>query len=147
MLRPPVEQMRSFHTQVVRDHAGREDIADFYEAVEAGDDRRKGLRIPPNTSMPKCLDYFSTARFAPQVESYFDTFGRDAVKVVLREDMVAAPEQTYRDILAFLEVDGSLLPEFRVHNEALRHTLLERMVRGVYGRPAVKRAVQTVAPY
>ena len=147
MLRPPVEQMHSRHAHCLRHDGAREDIADFYEAIEAGDDRRNGLRIPPHTSLPKCLDYFSVARFAPQVERYFDTFGRDAVKVVLLEDMVAAPEKTYGGVLAFLGVDGSFLPEFRAYNEAPPHTLLERAALRIYRNPTVKRAVQVVAPY
>jgi hypothetical protein len=147
MLRPPVEQMHSRHAHCIRHGGAREDIADFHEAIAAGDDRRNGLRIPPHTSLPKCLDYFSVARFAPQLERYFDTFGRDAVKVVLLEDMVAAPEKTYRQVLAFLQVDDSFLPEFRAYNEAPVHTLLERAVHRVYRNPAVKRAVQAVAPF
>ncbi len=147
MLRPPVGQMRSRHAHCLRHGGAREDIADFYEAIEAGGDRRNGRRIPPHTSLPKCLDYFSVARFAPQVERYFDIFGREAVKVVLLEDMVAAPERTYREVLEFLGVDDSFVPEFRVYNEAPAHSVLERAVFRVYHNPAVKRAVQAVAPY
>ncbi len=92
MLRPPVDWMRSYHSELLRHQ--HEDIADFYEAVNASEDRRNGLRLPPHTSVPKCLDYLEMSRFAPQVERYYRVFGRGAVKVVLLEDMVAAPEET-----------------------------------------------------
>lgn len=147
MLRPPVEQMHSRHAHCIRHITAREDITDFYEAIAAGEDRRNGLRIPPHTTIPKCLDYFSVARFAPQVERYFDTFGRDAMKVVLLEDMVAAPKETYRQLLAFLQVDDSFAPEFRAYNEAPAQTPLERAVHRVYRNSAVKRVVQAIAPY
>jgi hypothetical protein len=147
MLRPPVEQMRSRHANCLRHAGAREDIVDFHEAVDAGEDRRNGRRIPPHTSLPKCLDYFSVASFAPQVERYLDTFGRDAVKVVLLEDVTAAAEKTYGEVLAFLEIDGEFQPEFRVYNEAPGHSLLERTVLGIYRSPTIKRMVQTVAPY
>lgn len=147
MLRPPVEQMRSRHAHCVRHRGAREDIADFHEAVAAGVDRRNGRRIPPGTTLPKCLDYFSVARFAPQVQRYFDAFGRDAVKVVLLEDVVAAPERTYRDVLAFLGIDDAFLPEFRIYNEAPTHSPLERAVLRVYKHPAIRNVVQAIAPY
>jgi hypothetical protein len=147
MLRPPIEQMRSRHAHCLLHRGARENIADFQEAIDAGDDRRNGRRIPPGTTLPKCLDYFSVARFAPQVERYFDTFGRAAVKVVLLEDMEATPEKVYREVIGFLGVDASFVPEFRVHNEAPARSPLERAIRRIYRSPGVKRAVHAVAPY
>jgi hypothetical protein len=69
------------------------------------------------------------------------------VKVVLLEDVTAAAEKTYGEVLAFLEIDGEFQPEFRVYNEAPGHSLLERTVLGIYRSPTIKRMVQTVAPY
>jgi hypothetical protein len=145
MLRPPVDWMRSYHSELLRHH--HEDIVDFHEALDASEDRRNGLRIPPQTSVPKCLDYFAMSNFAPQVERYYRVFGRDAVKVVLLEDMVAAPEETFREILQFLGVDSSFRPEFRIHNETPRHGRLERFVTFVYKRLGVKYLVQLFLPY
>jgi len=145
MLRPPVAWMRSYHNELLRHH--HEDIVDFYEAVQASDDRRRGLRLPPDTSVPKCLDYLAMSRFAAQVERYYGVFGRDAVKVVLLEDMVASPEQTYREILDFLDVDSEFRPEFRIHNETPGHGRLERLVTFVYKRLGVKHVVQLFLPY
>jgi Sulfotransferase family len=145
MLRPPVDWMRSYHSELLRHQ--HEDIVDFHEAVEASEDRRNGLRLPPFTSVPKCLDYVEMGRFAAQVERYYRAFGRDAVKVVLLEDMVAAPEETYREILLFLGVESTFRPEFRIHNETPRHGHLERVVTFVYKRLGVKHAVQLFLPY
>jgi hypothetical protein len=145
MLRPPVDWMRSYHNELLRHQ--HEDIVDFHEAVEASEDRRNGLRLPPSTSVPRCLDYIGMSRFAAQVERYYRVFGRDAVKVVLLEDMVAAPEQTYREILLFLGVESAFRPEFRIHNETPRHGQLERLVTFVYRRLGVKHVVQLVLPY
>jgi hypothetical protein len=140
MLRPPVAWMQSYHSELFRHR--HEDIADFHEALNASDDRRNGRRIPPLTSVPKCLDYFAMSRFSTQVERYYRVFGRDAVKVVLLEDMAAAPEQTFREILAFLGVESSFRPEFLVHNETPRHGRLERCARFAYRRLGVKHVVQ-----
>lgn len=145
MLRPPVDMMHSYHSELVRH--GHEDILDFYEAVAASADRRNGLRIPPRTGVPKCLDYFAISRFAPQVERYLRVFGRDAVKIVLLEDMAAAPEETLRGILEFLGLAEPVLDEFRVYNETPRHGRLERFVTRVYAHASVKRLTQTLLPY
>jgi Sulfotransferase family len=145
MLRPPVDWMRSYHNELLRHQ--HEDIGDFYAAVAASEDRRNGLRLPPGTSVPKCLDYVGMSHFASQVERYYRVFGRDAVKVVLLEDMVAAPEETYREILLFLGVESAFSPEFRIHNETPRHGRLERLVTFVYKRLGVKHVVQLFLPY
>ena len=144
VLRPPLEQMRSNHSHLLR--AGREDIADFHSAVAATEDRRMGRRIPAR-GVRAWLDYTGVCSFAPQVERYQKTFGADRVKVVLLEDLRARPAETYRDVLAFLEVDTGFLPEFRVHNEAPPRGVLERFVTNLYRQPAVKEAASALFPY
>ncbi|MGH9434851.1 MAG: sulfotransferase family protein [Terriglobia bacterium] len=142
MLRPPVDWMHSYHSELLRTH--HEDIVDFYEALNASEDRRNGLRIPEHTGVPKCLDYYAMSRFAPQVERYYRVFGKDAVKVALLEDMIADPAATFRDILSFLDVDTAFQPEFRVHNETPRNGFLERVARSVYGAPLVEHALGAI---
>lgn len=144
ILRPPLEQMRSNHCHLLR--AGREDIADFHSAVAATEDRRMGRRIPAR-GVRAWLDYTGVCSFAPQVERYQKIFGADRVKVVLLEDLRARPAETYRDVLAFLEVDTGFLPEFRVHNEAPPRGVLERFVTATYRKPAFKRVAGTLFPY
>jgi hypothetical protein len=145
MLRPPVEWMHSYHKEMLRYH--NSDIMDFYAAIDASEDHRNGLRIPAGTVVPRCLDYISMSRFAPQVERYYRAFGQEAVKVVLLEDMILAPAQTFREILVFLGVDSSFRPEFRVYNETPRNGIVERAIRSVYKRGVVKRTVQRFVPY
>lgn len=145
MLRPPVQMMQSYHSELLRH--GHEDIVDFREAVEASDDRRMGRRIPQGTCVPKCLDYFAISRFAPQVERYLRVFGESATKIVLLEDMVAAPHETFGQILTFLGVDDSHRPEFRVHNETPRQGTLERSIRAIYDRFGVRRLTESLLPY
>lgn len=145
MLRPPLDQMRSYHGELLRH--GQEDIVDFYEALDASEYRRRGLRIPDGTGVPRCLDYFAISRFDEQVKRYYDVFGEDAVKVVLLEDMVADPATTFRDILAFLDVDVSFRPVFKVHNETPRYGLLERVVTAVYTAPLARRVFGAVFPW
>lgn len=144
MLRPPVEWMRSYHSELVRhDH---EDISDFHEAVAASEDRRNGRRIPESTGVPRCLDYVAMSQFAPQVERYYRAVGRDAVKVLLLEDLARSPVRTYRDIAEFLGLDTTFEPEFEVYNETPRYGPVERFLRQLYRQPGVKSAVQHILP-
>jgi hypothetical protein len=145
VLRPPLDQMRSQYNHLVRSR--REDIPDFHAAVSASSERRAGRRILPGRGVRAWLDYLGIAHFAPQVERYLETFGKDRVKVLLLEDLRARPAEIYRDVLAFLEVDTSFVPQFRVHNEAPPHGVLERLVTNIYRQPAVKRAAGALFPY
>lgn len=145
VLRPPLEQMRSQHNHMLR--ARRENIPDFHAAVQASGDRRVGRRVPPERGVRAWLDYAGTAHFARQVERYLDTFGNERVKVLLLEDLVARPVETYREVLGFLGVDADFVPDFRVHNEAPPRGVLERFATAAYQAPALKRVASTVFPY
>lgn len=115
VLRNPVDVLASLHSQYLYDAV--EDIEDLGAALAAERDRRRGQRIPPhNGPVPWRLFYRDVVRFHEQVERYFATFGREQVRVVLFDDLVGHPERTYREILAFLDVDPSFTPSFRVVN-------------------------------
>jgi hypothetical protein len=145
MLRPPLEMIHSYHSELLR--WGQEDIADFHEALAAIEERKQGNRLPRDAGVARCLDYIDVCRLAPQVERYFRTFGRDAVKVVLLEDMVASPAETYREVLRFLDVDPSFQPDFRVYNEAPRNGPSETMLRAIYNLPGVRPVMRALFPY
>lgn len=140
-LRPPVAMMRSYHRDLLR--LNLEDISDFYTAIDAGDDGGN----EPDRRRPAFLDYRLISHFATQVERYHGLFGKDSVKVVLLEDIVADPAATFRDILSFLGVDISFQPEFKVHNETPRDGVLERVVTSVYTAPLFRRAFGSVFPW
>ncbi|MGH8161759.1 MAG: sulfotransferase [Gammaproteobacteria bacterium] len=144
MLRPPFDFMHSYHSELLRYH--HEDISDFYEAIEASEDRRLGRRIPPGCGVPRNLDYFAMCRFAPYVERYYDIFGRSAVKIVLLEDLAKSPIQTLRDVFMFLGVEESFTPNLRVHNETPRNGPMEHALQTVYSRSGIKHVVQRVFP-
>lgn len=144
MLRPPLDWMRSYHSELLRHR--HEDIADFHDAVAASEDRSHGRRIPASTGVPRCLDYLAMARFTPQVQRYYDVFGRDAVKVILLEDLATSPARTFKQILEFLDVDTEYRPQFSVHNETPRHGRTERLLRAGYRHASVRTAIQHVVP-
>ncbi|MFI4969682.1 MAG: sulfotransferase family protein [Lysobacterales bacterium] len=147
MLRPPVEMMRSYHRDLLRIHL--EDVADFWDALMVSADDDGPMAPQRRPGRPDYLDYVSVSRYAAQVRRYQQTFGAGSVKVVLLEDLVAAPATTFRDILTFLQVDESFQPEFRVHNEKPNEDAgrIERLVGHIYALPGVKRLTHAFAPY
>lgn len=144
-LRPPVEMMHSYHKEVLRNRW--EDITDFHTAVAASDDRDKGLRLPPGTPVPQSLNYLFVSSFASQVARYFDTFGRDVVKIVLLEDLAAHPAETYRSILRFLGIDTGFAPAFRVHNEGPIQGKLELALYRIHAAPGIRQVSNVLFPY
>jgi hypothetical protein len=131
MLRDPVEVMYSMHAELV--FSGAEDLEDFAEALAAEDDRRAGLRIPPGANKPSALFYRDTARFAQQVERYFDVFGRERVHAIVYDDFHADPLDAYRGTLRFLTLDDSFAPRMDVVNPSKRPR--SRLVQRLIQRP------------
>ncbi len=132
MLREPVATMRSLHNQLVFND--EEDIPDFWGALDAAADRRAGRRIPEGMSLPaKCLQYRDVVDWAPQLQRYFDVFGRNRVHVTFMEDYKERPAENFRAIARFLGIDDSFTPTFRRVNESrgVRSRALQRFL----GRP------------
>jgi hypothetical protein len=115
MLRNPLDVLPSYHSYQL--WYGLEDIEDFGGALSAESDRRDGRRIPPrNGSNPWFLLYRDVVRFHEQLERYFSVFGRERVHVVIFDDLVGRPAETYKRVLEFLDVDPAFTPEFTVVN-------------------------------
>jgi hypothetical protein len=117
MLRPPAEMLYSLYAH--RRQYGTETQPTFEAALEAD-------TIPP---------YRSYARYASQVEHYFEVFGREAVHVVVFDDLKADIAAVYRHILEFLNVDTHFQPDFSPANEARSSRL--PLVRQFIARPPV----------
>ena len=135
MLREPVEMIYSLYHEYR--YLGQEHLPTFEEALAAEADRRAGRRITRRACFVQGLDYHETARYTEQVRRYFNAFGRERVHVIIYDDFAADAAATYRDTLAFLDVDADCVPtEFPVINgnkyvkhPALRNLLVEPVVR------------------
>ncbi len=143
LLRGPVEMMYSLFQYFRYDR--NEPLTSFEAALEAEADRRAGRRLGRQTYFAPGLVYRDTARFARQVQRYFQVFGRERVRVILLEDLAANPAAVYRDTLKFLEVDTTQgLPQFERVNPA--KTVKNRALRAVLNDPAVRSAVLSIRP-
>jgi len=144
MLREPVEMMYSLFQYFRYD--GNEPLPVFAAALAAEPDRRAGRRLGRQTYFAPGLVYRDTARFARQVQRYFDVFGRKRVQIVLLEDLAANPAAVYRDTLKFLDVDSAYgLPQFERVNAA--QTVKNRALRAVLNDPGLRSAILAVRPW
>lgn len=114
MLRNPVEMVPSFHATQLRN--GTEHLKDLGEALDAEEERRHGRRIPGNVEDAYGLRYVEIASYAEQVRRFIDTFPQDQIHIILFDDFVENTALTYRETLAFLDVDPGFTPEFRNAN-------------------------------
>ncbi len=144
ILRNPVDMMHSLHSEML--FQGDEDIAEFAAALDAEHDRKEGRRIPPACQGLWTLFYRDIARYADQVERYFDVFGRQRVHVIVFDDFKADPGNSYREMLEFLELDPDARPEFPVvnANKVARSAATVKLLR----RPpsAFRRVAHMVVP-
>lgn len=131
MLRNPVEVMHALHSQRV--YNGNEDIEDFAAALDAEEDRRRGLRLPSRATDVFGCFYRDTVRYASQIERYFKVFGRERVRVILYENFARETGRVYRETCRFLEIDEEFEPSLRVINA--RKRVRSQTVREFLRRP------------
>jgi hypothetical protein len=125
-LRDPVEVMYSLHNLCVR--GGQEPLTDFEAALAAAPDRVAGRRPGP----PGFPLYREAVRFADQVTRFFTAFGREAVHVIIYDDLCRDPAGVCRGVLAFLGVSLDNPVKLRVVNAggAPRSLMLGRVLSG-----------------
>lgn len=113
-LRNPLDVIASHHAQSV--YMQGEPEEDLEKALALEERRARGEENPTDYVHWRMLQYRDFVRFAPQVERYFDVFGRDQVKVNLFDDFQSDTPSVYRDTLEFLGVDPHFRPDFPVVN-------------------------------
>lgn len=106
LLRNPVDMLHSLHSHFV--FRGDEDIADFGEALAAEPDRRAGRRQPPYTIPRRGLWYREIVRYAPQVQRYFERFGRERVLVIINDDFRKDARGVFQRACALLDVSAAV---------------------------------------
>jgi len=116
LLRNPSHRAFSLYGWMVRE--GCEDAPTFAEALE-----REEARMNDPTFRERCPHffddylYFTTGFYYEQVSRYFETFGRDRVKVFLFEEFISHPLTVCHEIFRFLGIDDSFVPEMEIHNK------------------------------
>jgi hypothetical protein len=95
-LRNPAEQMFSWHKTLQR--IGFETESNFYKAIGLEEKRRRKSK----SKLIKNYYYMEFADYYPQVKRFFDTFGKENVKVLLLDDLRDHPKKIYDELIKFL---------------------------------------------
>lgn len=103
-LRNPVDMMYSTHFFLV--YVNLQKTISFREALE------NSKSISDHRFSEGAFDYRSGATLSPQVKRFLSVFPRNQVLIVLFDDLKSHPEPTYRQILEFIGVDPSFVPDF-----------------------------------
>jgi len=147
MLRNPVEMIYSFHNHLF--NQGFEDLDDFKAALEAEEDRERGLRLPMGLDSRENwrVFYRETARYTQQVNRFLNTFGREKVHIIIFDDFVSQTAEVYRETLRFLMVNSDFQAHFQKTNSGGR--MHSRKLYIFMTRPPqlVRSFVQAAMPY
>ena len=120
MLRNPVEMIYSLYN--LRFNHGVEDLDDFKAALEAEEDRKRGLRLPMGLDSREYFRVFyrESARYTQQVNRFLNTFGREKVHIIIFDDFVSQTAEVYRETLRFLMVNSDFQTHFQKTNSGGR---------------------------
>ena len=118
ILRNPVDVAYSLHGQRL---SNRTERLDSFEAALAADQQPDAGGPARKAEIDRAGTYRDRARYAAQLERWFETFDRGQCHVMVFEDFTADPATEFRRLLEFLDVDASYLPRsFDVRNPSRR---------------------------
>ena len=138
ILRNPIDTMYSLHSSLLY-RSTVEHIVDFEEALAAEPMRKKENLESPNKHDPRLL-YHEVVKYHTQVKRYFDTFGKENVKVIIFDDYTKNKSTILKETLEFLEmsVDANIEylntnPSRKYRNRQIHQIMMENKfgIRGV----------------
>lgn len=128
MLRDPIDLIVSqFQYNLLN---GNEDIGEIEQALAAEPVRLRGKKIPPSNRIAAALHYTSIVDFAPQIERYWERFGKQRVHAILFDDLADDAAAIVRKTLDFLELPPLATIDLAPENETEKMT--ERRFGGLY---------------
>jgi hypothetical protein len=137
ILRNPVDRAFSSYLHCIRDRG--EPLKDFAQALGEEETRIENGWGP-------IWHYKNVGFYSVQLERYFDTFGREQIKVFLYEDLKGDPVGVLQSICRFLEVGDTRLPDL-----SLKHNISgvprSRLVHELLNKPnPIKSAFRPLLP-
>ncbi len=114
ILREPAKFLYSLHSHYVK--FTEENEPDFLTALALESDRKQEKVSSPRVTTPSYLYYSQRVQYYQQVKRYYDRFKPEQIKVVVFEEFKSDNERIYREILEFLSVDSSFIPEYEMVN-------------------------------
>ncbi|MEO0794334.1 MAG: sulfotransferase [Verrucomicrobiota bacterium] len=114
ILRDPADLVFSWHGLLLG-HGG--ESLPFDEALQAQTDRRAGKYLPERLIPLEGLFYEDLGKYATILKRFYAQFEPDQVLVLFYEDLQSEPEELYRRVLRFLDLDDGFVPNFSIENE------------------------------
>ncbi len=129
MLREPVAFLYSLHSQGL--YSGNETEPDFAKALSLESERREGKHLPSTVHFPSRLYYRDHIRIQEQIARFVEHFPKEQIKVIVFDDFKDNTETVVRDVLTFLELDPSQMPNLINHNAntKMRSQRLARIIQ------------------
>ena len=124
-LRNPVEMSPSLHSQTL--FIGRELEADFATAWALSERRSQGFEDKVfgfKGGDVSCMAYKQTCMLGDQIAHLLTQVGRERVHFVLLEDMAARPQQTWQQVLGFLQLSDAMAIDFKAENSAKKRRFI-----------------------
>ena len=115
MVRNPVQMAYSLHQEHV--WAINEPVKNFREAWNLQSKRKEGKEIGLFTEDVNLLLYGETCKLGEQLNRLYNTVGKNAVHVVLLDDLKENPEEEYKNVLNFLNLSYDGRKKFAAQNE------------------------------
>jgi hypothetical protein len=119
LLRNPVDRAFSHYKHSVR---GKRETLSFERAVAKEEERAEGefekaAKYPgyfPGPALHQA--YLKKGVYADQLENWLKFFPREQLLVLQSEDLFQQPDETYKRVLAFLEISTDYSAEYRIFN-------------------------------
>lgn len=139
MLRHPVEVVAAMHAEAL--YQGVETIPDLRAALEI--EAPRGQLTPAQAATVR---YRDRVDWEPHIRRYFELFGRDRVHVVIFDDFRLDTLRSYQEVLRFLRVDESHVPDLKVVNarKQVRSAILHRLI--LHHPDAIRRLSRSIFP-
>ncbi len=115
ILREPVDMAYSWFFW--ERYKSQESLEDFYTAIEMEEKRKQNPElIPKNVDFPCCVFYSDIVNHYENLNRYLEHFPKENILVLIYDDYKKDTVKTYQQVLKFLEVDTSFLPDFSQQN-------------------------------
>ncbi|HHJ39825.1 MAG: hypothetical protein AXA67_06425 [Methylothermaceae bacteria B42] len=134
MVRNPVDMVYSYHARLVALLDETEE--DFGKAWRLRHQRAQGKSIPKTCRDPFLLQYEEVGKTGKYLQQLFHIAGRDRCLVIVFDDFVSNPRESYLKILDFIQIKDDGRTEFYPveSNKYARSKLLQRILK----RPPVR---------
>lgn len=96
---------------------GNENIANPSKAWQLIENRKKGKNLPIWQKNPDKLDYKRSCNIGTMLQNTIKDFGEDNILIVELEKLSVSPEDVYKNVCSFLNIDQKHKPSFEKKNE------------------------------